>query len=105
MTDFSTVTACGECCTECPKKLDGRCPGCIEADGRVPEWAESGRCRVHACTREHHARFCGICPEFPCEKIPELISWNPDIIRKMTALRDEYLRMSGTDKQPESAEE
>ena len=90
MTDFSTVTACGECCTECPKKLDGRCPGCIEADGYVPEWAESGRCRVHACTREHHVQFCGLCTEFPCKKLPEMISWNPDIVSKMSSLRDEY---------------
>ena len=90
MTDFSAITACGECCTECPKKLDGRCPGCIEADGRVPEWAESGRCKVHACTREHHVQFCGLCPEFPCEKLPELISWNPGITGRMTSLRDEY---------------
>ena len=102
MTDFTTITACGECCTECPKKLDGRCPGCIEADGRVPEWAESGRCRVHACTREHQVTFCGLCSEFPCGKLPELMPWNPDIISRMTALRDEYfsrypekLRFSG----------
>ena len=88
--DFSRITACGECCTECPKKLDGRCPGCIESDGYVPEWAESGRCRVHACAREHNVQFCGLCAEFPCEKITEMISWNPDIIRKMTLLRDEY---------------
>ncbi|MBP5167897.1 MAG: DUF3795 domain-containing protein, partial [Oscillospiraceae bacterium] len=66
MTDFTTLTACGECCTGCPKKLDGKCPGCIETDGRVPEWAESGRCKVHACTREHHVQFCGLCAEFPC---------------------------------------
>ena len=90
MTDFSTITACGECCTDCPKKLDGRCPGCIEADGRVPEWRESGRCRVHACTREHHVQFCGLCTEFPCERIRELIFWNPEIISRMTSLRDEY---------------
>lgn len=44
------TTACGGCCTSCTKKLDGICKGCIEADGYVPEWAESGRCRVHACT-------------------------------------------------------
>ena len=43
MTDFSTITACDECCAGYPKKLDGRCPGCIEADGCVPEWAESGK--------------------------------------------------------------
>ena len=90
MTDFETITACGASCINCPKKLDGRCPGCIEADGRVPEWAESGRCRVHVCTREHHAQFCGLCAEFPCEKITEMISWNPDIIRKMALRRDEY---------------
>lgn len=90
MTDFSTITACGECCTACPKKLDGRCPGCIEADGRVPEWAESGRCRIHACTRDHHAQFCGLCGEFPCARIPSLIPWNPGVIEHLTALRDEY---------------
>ena len=89
-TDFSTITACGECCAECPKKTDGRCPGCIEADGRVPEWAESGRCRVHACTREHHVQFCGLCREFPCEQLGRTLFWNPDIITHMTALRDEY---------------
>ena len=90
MTDFSVITACGESCVRCPKKADGRCPGCIEADGRVPEWAESGRCRVHACTREHQVPFCGLCVEFPCDKLTEMISWNPDIEEQMTALRNEY---------------
>ena len=93
MTDFSTLTACGECCVECPKKLDGRCPGCIEADGKVPEWAESGRCRIHACTREHQVQFCGLCAAFPCEKLPELVSWNEDIVEQMTALRNEHRRI------------
>ena len=90
MTDFSTITACGECCTECPTKLDGRCLGCIEADGRVPEWAASGRCRIHACTREHDVPFCGLCAEFPCNRVTLLIPWNPDIIEHLTVLRDEY---------------
>ena len=93
MTDFSTITACGESCVRCPKKLDGRCPGCIEADGRVPEWAESGRCKVHACTREHHVRFCGLCAFFPCAELTSLISWNPDIVERMTALRNEYRKI------------
>ena len=93
MTNFSAVTACGESCTACPKKADGRCPGCIEADGYVPEWAESGRCRVHACARDHHVQFCGLCAEFPCAKLPSLISWNPDIAEQMTALRNEYGRI------------
>ena len=92
MTDFTRITACGECCDGCPKKEDGRCPGCIEADGRVPEWAGSGRCRIHACVRAHHVQFCGLCEAFPCENLPSLISWNANIISHLSALRDEYLK-------------
>ena len=95
MTDFTTITACGECCVGCTKKQEGVCPGCIEADGRVPEWAESGRCRVHACAREHGVQFCGICKEFPCKKLPTMISWNANIIEHLTALRDEYFGNEG----------
>ena len=91
MTDFNTITACGECCAGCAKKKAGQCPGCIEADGRVPEWAESGVCRIHACVKRHNVRFCGLCPEFPCEDLPKIISWNKDIVDHLSALRDEYL--------------
>ena len=94
MTDFTTITACGESCVECEKKKDGRCPGCIEADGRVPEWADSGRCKVHTCTREHHVQFCGLCAEFPCNHLTSLIFWNKDILAHMTALRDEYRKVT-----------
>ncbi len=90
--DFSTITACGECCVGCRKKLDGICPGCIEADGVVPEWSDSGRCRIHACVKEHGALFCGLCSEFPCEKIPELMPWNPNVINHLNYLRNEYNR-------------
>ncbi len=69
----AALTACGECCTGCAKKQSGACPGCIEADGRVPEWAGSGRCRIHACTRKHGVTFCGLCPDFPCGDLEKLI--------------------------------
>ena len=100
--DFSVITACGECCTRCTKKVAGECPGCIEADGVVPEWAGSGRCRIHKCARDHGVQFCGLCKEFPCELIPDMIPWNPDIISHLTYLKDEYerenrLNMSRTD--------
>ena len=90
MIDFTTITACGECCIGCTKKENGVCPGCIEADGKVPEWAESGVCKIHACCKEHQARFCGACEQFPCEKLPQMISWNPNIVSHLTELRDEY---------------
>ena len=92
--DFSVITACGENCTGCAKKKAGECPGCIEADGVVPEWAGSGRCRIHACAREHGVQFCGLCKEFPCERIPKMIPWNPEIISHLTYLKDEYERQN-----------
>ncbi len=91
MTDFNTITACGECCMGCSKKLQGICPGCNEVEGRVPEWAESGVCRVYACCKSHNARFCGLCEEFPCGNLTKIISWNPDIIEHLSVLREEYL--------------
>ncbi len=91
MTDFAKLTACGECCENCTKKQTGFCPGCIEADGHVPEWAESGQCRIHACVTRHHIPFCGLCECFPCRELPMLVPLNPEIVHHMAALRDEYL--------------
>lgn len=88
--NISTLTACGEDCSGCKKHKDGICPGCTKTDGYVPEWAESGRCKIHACAKEHSAQFCGICPEFPCEKLPQLIHWNPNIEEHMIGLREKY---------------
>ena len=92
--DFSVITACGENCAGCAQKKAGECPGCIEADGVVPEWAESGRCKIHTCARKHGVQFCGLCKEFPCERIPVLVPWNPDIISHLTYLKDEYERQN-----------
>ena len=92
--DFSEITACGENCSGCKKRADGICKGCIEADGYVPEWSGSGRCRIHACTREHNVQFCGLCPQFPCDKLTEIIHWNPHIIEHQTALATKYKERS-----------
>ncbi len=88
--DFSILTACGECCEGCSKRKEGICKGCIEADGYVPEWAQSGRCKVHACTREHNVTFCGLCAEFPCKGINDMIHWKPNVIEHMMRLADSY---------------
>lgn len=88
--DFSKITACGECCDGCQKKKDGICKGCIEADGYVPEWAGSGRCKVHACTRKHNVQFCGLCVCFPCDELRKIIHWNADIVEHMEELAKKY---------------
>lgn len=88
--DFSTVTACGECCVGCKKKAEGFCKGCIESDGNCKEWEESGGCPIHRCARAHGVQFCGICPEFPCEWLPKKIVWNPNIVEHLFSLAALY---------------
>ncbi len=88
--DFSAITACGESCTACKKKTAGICKGCIELDGYVPEWAGSGRCKVHTCARNHHVQFCGICSDFPCKQLTSYISWNKNIVEHLTSLACQY---------------
>lgn len=87
---FETITACGEDCTGCAKRARGLCSGCRETDGYCPEWAQTGRCPVHACAREHHALFCGLRPQFPCEKLPQLMPWKPDAQAHLTELAQAY---------------
>lgn len=88
--NFDAITACGECCIGCSKKLSGTCKGCMESDGYVPEWAESGQCKIYACVKKHNVSFCGICAEFPCKQLPSIIHWNPNIVEHLSRLAEEY---------------
>ena len=90
MTDFTTMTACGECCIGCAKKESGMCPGCIEAEGKVPEWAESGVCRIYACCAEHNTRYCFLCENFPCGELPKMMPWKTDVEEHFSELREAY---------------
>lgn len=90
--DFSAITACGEDCTGCAKRLAGLCGGCVEMDGHCQEWAESGCCPEHACVREHDALFCGLCSCFPCGDLPRLMPWKPDAQNRLSALAEAYRR-------------
>lgn len=93
--DFNAITACGETCVGCKKKEAGLCPGCVEADGYVPEWKESGRCRVHTCARAHGVRFCGVCGAFPCPGLGAMLHWQPDPEGRMRALASVYREWEG----------
>ncbi len=88
--DFLTITACGECCGGCKKKMDGLCQGCIESDGHCKEWAQSGRCPVYECAKQHKVQFCGLCSEFPCNELTTKIHWNPNIVEHLGKLSELY---------------
>lgn len=88
--DFATITACGEDCTGCAKRAQGLCSGCRETDGYCPEWAQTGRCPIHACTRAHQALFCGLCESFPCDDLEQMMPWKPDAKTHLAALAQLY---------------
>ena len=88
--DFSAITACGECCTGCRKKAAGECMGCRESDGHCEEWAGSGGCPIHRCTREKGVLFCGLCRDFPCKWLLEKVTWKQNLAEEMAELAAEY---------------
>lgn len=88
--DFTTITACGECCVGCKKKESGICKGCIELDGNCEEWAQSHGCPIHKCTREKNVPFCGLCKEFPCEWLIQKVVWRPNVVEELTELAEIY---------------
>lgn len=88
--DFSTITACGECCVGCKKKDAGICQGCIESDGHCAEWTQSNGCPIHKCTREHGVQFCGLCKEFPCEWLINKVVWRPNEVEELRELARKY---------------
>lgn len=90
--DFSTLTACGECCVGCKKREEGFCLGCIETEGHCAEWSGSGGCPIYLCAHRHNVTFCGICPDFPCAFLSEKVTWNKNIIAHQTELARLYRR-------------
>lgn len=88
--DFTTITACGECCVGCKKKESGICKGCIESEGHCEEWAQSQGCPIYKCTREHGVQFCGLCKEFPCEWLTQKVFWRPNVVEELTELAELY---------------
>ena len=90
--NYTHITPCGECCDGCAKRESGLCRGCIATDGRCEEWAASGRYPVFACCEVHGAAFCGLCSEFPCLRLPEMLHWRPDCIAELRAHAAAYRR-------------
>jgi len=60
--DPGLLGLCGFYCGSCPSHRSGECPGCLEAH-------EDGDCFTNTCVRQKGLRFCGECPDFPCDDI------------------------------------
>lgn len=53
---------CGFYCGSCPSYLSSSCSDCMEAH-------RAGDCFTRDCVLEKKLRFCGQCPDFPCDTI------------------------------------
>jgi hypothetical protein len=61
---------CGSVCDDCDffnGEKEPKCAGCIEVQGK-PFW---GTCELYECTLEKNVEHCGLCEDFPCERLPE----------------------------------
>jgi hypothetical protein len=59
--DPTLVRYCGFYCGSCPTYCRGECNGCVSDPDHV--------CFTHQCVPQKGLRFCGECPDFPCEAI------------------------------------
>lgn len=55
---------CGDYCGKCPKYLDD-CRGCISTD--------HSNCYFVKCCLKKGIEHCGLCMDFPCEKLREFV--------------------------------
>lgn len=88
--NFSCITACGECCDGCIKRNNGKCEGCLETGGHCLEWAGSKGCPIAICASKHDIQFCGLCDEFPCEKLKSTNTWNLNAVDNLSNLAKQY---------------
>lgn len=61
----SIESYCGLSCSECRYREKNNCAGCVASEGKPYH----GSCEVADCAKERSRRFCGECPDFPCEKL------------------------------------
>jgi len=56
---------CGIMCSRCDYREKMNCAGCLNID--KPFWGDS--CDVKTCCEERGYKYCGQCPDFPCETL------------------------------------
>ncbi|MEN8208950.1 MAG: DUF3795 domain-containing protein [Candidatus Fermentibacteria bacterium] len=107
------VGSCGIICTECPayiahctddQKLrektakewskmygavieaaDINCVGCLAAEG--VQISHCSECDIRSCSQQtHHLDNCGLCDEYPCERIEKFFEFVPSCKEVLDAI-------------------
>ena len=60
--DETLLGKCGYYCGQCPSFIAGECTGCIKGN-------KDGICYARDCVLDKGILSCGLCQEFPCERI------------------------------------
>lgn len=73
-----------------------RCDGCVRVPGEGHEMLH-GDCEFRACADGRGLDHCGLCPEYPCEKLEGYLSAYEQVARDWgdrisAADRDKYLK-------------
>ncbi|MBN1653322.1 MAG: DUF3795 domain-containing protein [Deltaproteobacteria bacterium] len=107
------IAYCGLICTDCPAYLatkendvgkakqtakqwslaynvqvkveDVWCDGCL-VEGK--KCAHCGRCEIRACAIEQRVENCGLCAEYPCERIEAFFKVAPAAPKTLDSLRN-----------------
>ncbi|MFX0108043.1 MAG: DUF3795 domain-containing protein [Candidatus Hodarchaeota archaeon] len=76
MVERIVLNPCGATCIGCPSFLgqdeERPCTGCLSTKGN-PWW---GECKLYKCTVEKSVSHCGVCSDFPCERL--VAHFDPD---------------------------
>ena len=93
MIDFSKVTPCGGCCSDCEHFKNSECRSCIATGGERVFRGVKSTCDIFKCCKAHNVSFCGICSEFPCQWLVNTITWDENGIENLRKLKDEYIKV------------
>ncbi|MCM1023174.1 MAG: effector binding domain-containing protein [Prevotella sp.] len=89
-TDFSKVTPCGGDCRTC-ERFGNACEGCLKTGGKRRFSEQESSCEIFGCCVSHGVRFCGLCGEFPCERVKnEITQWDSGAVENLAGLAAEY---------------
>jgi len=85
---MANYSVCGIDCDICKYKEEAGCKGC-RVCAPAGECVWGGRCELFDCAAEKNISHCGLCADFPCEKLKEwAASENPERIDNLKKLID-----------------
>lgn len=82
---MANYSVCGINCDTCKYREAQNCKGCKLSAGKI-FW---GECELYKCSSEKKHEHCGMCSDFPCNKLQEWAAQeNPERIDNLRQLTE-----------------